>query len=109
MAAIIAGGSTYMISRRLQPPPAGPELISIVAAARDLAPGFPLTAQDLTLIDWPSNVPLAGSMNKIETAVGRPLIVSVVGKQPVLDRDLAAQGSGFGLSVKIPNGMRATA
>ena len=109
MAAIIAGGSTYMISRRLKPPPAGPGLISIVAAAKDLTPGVPLSAQDLTTIDWPDNVPLAGSINKIEGAVGRPLIVSVAAREPLLERDLAALGSGFGLSAKIPAGMRATA
>jgi pilus assembly protein CpaB len=109
MAAIIAGGSTYLISRRLRPTSAGPGLIQIVAAAKDLPAGIPLSAQDLTTIGWPDNVPLAGSINKIEAAVGRPLLISVSAKQPLLDRDLAAAGSGFGLSGKIPPGMRATA
>ena len=36
-------------------------------------------------------------------------MVSVAAKQPLLARDLAAPGSGFGLSGKIPEGMRATA
>jgi len=109
MAAVIAGGATYLVARRLQPPPSGPSVISIVGAAKDLAPGVPLTAQDLTTIAWPDNVALPGSMKKIEDAVGRPLMVSVKAKQPLLDRDLAAPGSGFGLAGKIPEGMRATA
>src|SRR4029453_1946825 len=109
MAAIIAGGATYLVARRLQPPPAGPNMISIVAAARDLAPGVPLTAQDLTTIAWPDNVALPGSMRKMEDVIGRPLMVSASAKQPLLQRDLAAPGSGFGLSSKIPEGMRATA
>jgi pilus assembly protein CpaB len=109
MAAIIAGGATYLVARRLQPPPAGPNMISIVAAAKDLSPGVPLTAQDLTTIAWPDNVALPGSMRKLEDVIGRPLMVTAAAKQPLLQRDLAAPGSGYGLSGKIPEGMRATA
>jgi len=109
MAAVIAGGATYLVARRLQPAPTGPSVISIVAAAKDLTPGVPLTAQDLTMIAWPENVALPGSLRKPDEAVGRPLMVSVAAKQPLLQRDLAASGSGFGLAGKIPEGMRATA
>ena len=109
MAAIIAGGSTYLISRRLRPVSSGPGLVPIVAAAKDLTPGIPLTAQDLTTIGWPSNVALAGTISKPEVAVGRPLLMSVSANQPLLERDLAVPGSGIGLSVRIPAGMRATA
>jgi pilus assembly protein CpaB len=109
MAAIIAGGATYLVARRLQPPPAGPNMISIVAAAKDLLPGVPLTAQDLTTIAWPDNVALPGAMRRPEEVIGRPLMVSASAKQPLLQRDLAAPGSGYGLSGKIPEGMRATA
>jgi pilus assembly protein CpaB len=109
MAAVIAGGATYLVARRLQPPPAGPNMISIVAAAKDLSPGVPLTAQDLTTIAWPDNVALPGAMRKPEDVIGRPLMVSASAKQPLLQRDLAAPGSGYGLSGKIPEGMRATA
>lgn len=84
-------------------------MISIVAAAKDLSPGVPLTAQDLTTIAWPDNVALPGAMRKPEDVIGRPLMVSASAKQPLLQRDLAAPGSGYGLSGKIPEGMRATA
>jgi pilus assembly protein CpaB len=40
--------------------------------------------------------------------VGRPLIYPLGAKEPILERDLAVDGSGIGLSVKIPAGMRAT-
>src|SRR5438067_12079497 len=98
MAASIAGGSTYLLSRRLKPAASGPPMILIVAAAKDLSAGVPLTTQDLTTISWPDNVPLTGSIGKIEGAVGRPLMTSVAAKQPLFERDLAAAGSGFGLS-----------
>ena len=109
MAAIIAGGSTYLVSRRLRPATAGPQLVTIVAAAKDLSPGVPLTVEDLTTIGWPNSVALEGSLTKVEDAVGRPLRVSVAANQPLLQRHLAAAGAGFGLSGKIPPGMRATA
>ena len=109
MATAIAGGATYVISRRLPSATKGPGLISIIAAAKNLAPGVPLTAQDLTTIGWPDNLPLEGSIRKIEDAVGRPLRVSLAAKEPLTQRHLAAAGSGFGLAGKIPTGMRATA
>ena len=90
-------------------PAAGPNMIPVVAAAKDLTAGTQLTAQDLTTIAWPENVPLPGSMKKTEEAVGRPLMISVAAQQPLMQRDLAASGSGAGLAAKIPPGMRATA
>jgi pilus assembly protein CpaB len=68
-----------------------------------------LTPEDLQLIDWPADTPLPGSFSKIEGVVGRPLIYPLGAREPVLERDLAVAGSGIGLSVKIPPGMRATA
>lgn len=83
--------------------------MKLVAAARPVQAGLALKVEDLTLIDWPRNVPLAGSFSKIDQVVGRALIYPLDEKEPVLARDLAEPGSGIGLSVKIPPGMRATA
>lgn len=83
-------------------------MTQIVAAAKEVPEGVALTAQDLSLVDWPVNVPLPGSFSKIAQVVGRPLIYPLGAKEPVLERDLAVSGSGIGLSVKIPAGMRAT-
>lgn len=83
--------------------------MQIVAAAQELPQGIALSAKDLVLIDWPSNVPMSGSFSKIEAVVGHPLLHSLGVKEPVLQRDLAAEGSGIGLATKIPLGMRATA
>jgi pilus assembly protein CpaB len=80
----------------------------VVAAARDIPEGVALTAHDVTLVEWPAAVPLPGSYSKIEQVVGKPLIYPVGAKDPVLARDLGMEGSGIGLSVKIPAGMRAT-
>src|SRR5207247_11413079 len=109
IAGVVVGSSTYLISRKLRAPALASRLITIVSAARDLVPGVPLTPQDLTSVGWRDNLPLDGSISKVEDAVGRPLRVYLAARQPVLQRHLAAAGSGFGLAGKIPAGMRATA
>src|SRR2546422_10120586 len=98
MAALIAGASTYLISRKMRAPAPASRLITIVSAARGLVPGVPLTPQDLTTVGSPDNLPLDGSISEVEDALGRPLRVSLAGRQPVLQRHLAAGGSGFGLA-----------
>jgi pilus assembly protein CpaB len=109
LAVVLAGGATYLLYKRLRGSAAQTQVTQVVAAAKDLPPGVALTPDDLSLVDWPANVPLPGSFNKKEAVVGRPLIYGLGAKEPVLDRDLAVPGSGIGLSVKIPPGMRATA
>lgn len=52
---------------------------------------------------------LPGSYTKKEEVLGHPLIHSLGAKEPILKRDLGLEGSGVGLSTKIPPGMRATA
>jgi len=71
--------------------------------------GATLTSKDVMLVDWPSDVPLAGSFPKVESVVGKPLVRSVGAKEPLFERDLGVEGSGIGISAKIPPGMRATA
>ena len=109
MAVILAGSVTYLVYRRLRSVAAQRKSLPVVAASRDLAAGITLTPDDVTLLDWPADIPLASSFAKKELVIGRPLIYSLGAKEPVLERDLAVAGSGIGLSAKIPPGMRATA
>lgn len=85
-----------------------PKTKRIIAAAVALQPGSPITAENLTEINWPENVPLDGLVEKKDDVVGHVLMYAVAVSQPVLRRDLAASAS-LGLSAKIPDGMRATA
>src|SRR5437016_7163910 len=87
---------------------ARPKTKRIIAAGVALQPGAPITAENLTEIDWPVNVPLQGLTEKKEDVTGHVLIYAVAAQQPVLRRDLAS-GASLGLSAKIPDGMRATA
>jgi len=105
----LASGLTYLVYKRLPASSGKPATTHIVAAAGDLPAGITLAAKDLKLVNWPNDVPLAGSFSKIEEATGRPLIFSLKANEPVLARDLAAAGAGIGLPARIPPGMRATA
>ena len=108
MAAVLASALTWVVFRRLRASEQRP-LVQIIAAANDLPAGVALSPNDVTLLDWPSDVPLPGSFNKKEDVLGHPLIHSLGAREPILKRDLGMEGSGIGLSTKIPPGMRATA
>jgi len=108
MAALLAGGITFLVFKRLHTGAEKPATQSVVAA-QDLPMGVALTAKDVVLADWPSETPLAGSFPKPEAVVGKPLVRSVGAKEPIFERDLGVEGSGIGISAKIPLGMRATA
>lgn len=109
MATVLAGSLAYVVYRRLRVSAAQRRAVPVVAASRDLAAGITLTPDDVTLLDWPADIPLASSFSKAEAVIGRPLIYALGAKEPVLERDLAVAGSGIGLAAKIPPGMRATA
>jgi pilus assembly protein CpaB len=87
---------------------ARPQVKRVVAAAVALQPGSPITADDLTEINWPENVALEGLIEKKEDVAGHVLMYAVEANEPVLRHDLAASSS-LGLAAKIPDGMRATA
>jgi pilus assembly protein CpaB len=86
---------------------AAPSTKRVVAAAVALPPGVPITAENLTEVNWPANVPAEGLIEKKEDAIGRVPIYTIEAKEPVQKHGLASNGS-FGLSAKIPDGMRAT-
>jgi len=108
LALVLSAGATYFLYTRLRNTNARPQVSKIVAAAHPVSAGAAIKVEDVGLIDWPLSIPLAGSFAKVDDVVGRALIYPLGEKEPVLQRDLAEPGSGIGLSVKIPPGMRAT-
>ena len=83
--------------------------VKVVVTSKALEPGKPLALEDLTLVDWPVNLPLAGAINKPESVVGRIVLYPVAAQEPIREELLAAPGASVGLSAKIPDGMRAVA
>jgi len=86
------------------PPPAKQQY---VAALHPLEPGETLQKTNLTLVDWPASSKLEGGFQKTEDLVGRSVLYPLSAGEPILDRQLSAAGAGLGLSIKIPDGMRA--
>ena len=110
MAIAVAGTVTLVAYRRLRLGAAGPSaVVHVVAASSNLPAGATLTEKDVTLVDWHSDMPPAGAFTKLDDVIGRPIINSVVTNELILSGKLAAEGSGIGLTTKIPAGMRATA
>lgn len=82
-------------------------LASIVIAAEPIGVGTPLTARNLTLVDWPrANVP-KGAFSDLKAVEGRVAVSRISAGMPLLDSELAAPGSGAGLVAVIPTGTRA--
>src|ERR1700681_4306302 len=110
VAAVLAGGITFLFYRRLSRSPQGPRsTVQVVVAARDLPVGVTLSSKDVTVLDWCSDTLPAGAFSKPEAILGRPLLYPLVAKQPIIERDMGVEGAGVGLAGKIPEGMRATA
>ena len=109
MAALLAAGVTFFFSKKLNARRASHATTQIIASSGELPSGITLAAKDVTLIDWPADVPLEGSFNKVDEVIGHPLLYALGPKEPILKRNLGVEGAGIGLAGRIPPGMRATA
>ena len=108
LALVVSGVFTYWLSRKVAAhPAAAPVKTRYAAAARALSAGEALKAESLVMVDWPASVPLSGGFMKAEELVGRVVLYPLAQGEPVIERQLAAAGSGAGLTGRIPEGMRA--
>src|SRR5258705_4743558 len=87
---VIVTSFFYMRITRAQPG-GRPTTKHVVAAAVPLQPRTPVSADKLTEISWPENVPLDGLIEKKEEIVGHALTYAVAAHQPVLRRELAGR------------------
>ena len=108
MALVGSGLFTFWVSKRMnKPAPAGAPQLRYAAAVGNLNAGQTLDKGELTLVDWPASKPLVGGFSKPEDLAGRTVLFPLSAGEPILERDLAAAGSGSGLTTRIPAGMRA--
>jgi len=108
LAALLAAvPTTIWLGGRVLARPAAPAEKRYVAAARALDAGELLKPDNVSLVSWPAADALSGAFARPEDVAGRTILYPLAAGEPVLERDLAAAGSGAGLSAKIPAGMRA--
>jgi pilus assembly protein CpaB len=79
----------------------------VLVAANELAVGAIVREEDVRLVSWPSDAVPAGYARSISEVVGRGVITPVRLNEPLLESKLADLGSGGGLPITIPPGMRA--
>lgn len=94
-------------SQRPMPMAERTSTVQMVVAARDLPIGHMVTETDLQLVSWPGNALPAGYIGQVGSAAGRGLISAVRMNQPIIESGLAERGSGAGMPIIFPEGMRA--
>lgn len=110
IALVVSGIFTFWLSQRYSKSakPAPPTVKSqYVAAAANLDAGQTIKAENLRMIDWPASMPLQGAFNTTQPLVGRVVLYPLAAGEPLLERQLSSPGVGNGITVKIPDGMRA--
>jgi pilus assembly protein CpaB len=80
---------------------------TIVVAARDLPAGTIVLREDVESVEWPGSTIPEGFATQAGDVVGRGLIVEVRKNEPLLGWKLAEKEAGGGLTITIPEGMRA--
>src|SRR5438067_5828608 len=87
--------------------PQSRDLVSVVAAARDLPVGKRILAEDLKSLSLDRKDLPKGVFLKSSDLVDRSVAVPVIAGEVVLNGKLTAKGSGEGLTALIEPGMRA--
>ncbi len=99
---------TFWLSRKLSRPAANDNAsLHYVATSQALNAGDVLTPAMLKLVSWPTSDALEGAFPRPDAVAGRIVLYPLAAGEPVLERQLASPGSSAGLSMKIPDGMRA--
>jgi pilus assembly protein CpaB len=80
---------------------------TVVVANRTLPAGSIVGREDVKTVGWPGSAVPSGFAMQAGDVVGRGLIVEVRENEPLLDWKLAQREAGGGLSITIPEGMRA--
>lgn len=111
IALLISGSATYLVYRVMAnktAQAAATATVPVIMAAHDLAVGAIVKDGDLVVGQW-AGVPPKGVVLKKEAIVGRGVIAPIWEGEPLIDKNLAAEGAGGGLAATIPPGMRAVA
>lgn len=106
--AVVATAGVYQALQRTKARSVVP-MRGVVVAAKDLPEGATLSAEALTVRDWPAGEVPTGAFARRDTLIGRVLVAPVFTGDMILPAKLAPLGVGPGLEVKVPRGKRAMA
>ena len=101
MALVMSLMATYFIYSRVKRQLAKPPSLHIVATSKALDAGTLLSPEQLTLVEWPSNMPVEGAFNKVDAVAGRILLTPVAANEPVREQLLAGPGAAIGLTAAL--------
>jgi pilus assembly protein CpaB len=110
IALVVAGVFTFWLSQKFNKAPHAappPPKSQYVAAAANMDAGQVIKAENLHMVDWPASMPLSGAFTAPQPLIGRIVLYPLAAGEPILERQLSSAGSGNGITVKIPDGMRA--
>ena len=110
VAVIVSITATFLLYSRIKRQYAlNAQPVKVVVTSKAMEAGTALSAENLTVMDWPANVPLEGSFHKLEDLNGRLVVFPLAAQEPIREQILASPGASVGLTAKIPDGMRAAA
>jgi pilus assembly protein CpaB len=111
IALLVSGVFTFWLSQKFAkptnkaaPPPPKSQYVTAVA---NMEAGQVIKAENLHLVDWPATMPIQGAFTSAQPLIGRVVLYPLAAGEPILERQLSTPGSGNGMTVKIPDGMRA--
>jgi pilus assembly protein CpaB len=84
-------------------------VVRVVVAARELPTGTPLSAENLTMAEWPKSLVPQGAFHDLPAVENRIAVSRIPAGVPIMAAELAAPGSGAGLVAAITPGKRAMA
>lgn len=111
--AIVTGGvAAYLAFSYLQQQPeetqeAAVQTTPVAVAAKPVSLGTVLQPEHVKMVEWPAENTPSGYAGSPSEVVGRGLLTSVETNEPLLPRKLARKEAGGGLSITIPENMRA--
>lgn len=105
--AAVASLGMYRAVSRMPARTVEAKTVGVVVALHPLTLGTRLTADDVKVVKWPADSPVAGTFTQVADVVDRGLIAAVEANEPLTRTKLAALEAGAGLPPSIPTGMRA--
>lgn len=107
VAALVASYFAYVGMQRMALNAASPKTTPVVVATREIPLGALITRDDVRVMAWPAESPIAGAISTLDEAVDRGAIMAIAINEPLTTAKVAQAGVGSGLPPTITPGMRA--